>query len=289
MTARPGPAIGKAGAETMSETIHVCLISDAAYARQLLVAMTSILATAGPEDVLAFHIVDGGLGEETRRSITRLRRLRPFVCHYLEARPVEMARFPRHRCAPCAYYRVLLPRLLPELDKLIYLDCDLIALGSLLDLWRTRLEGKGLAAARDFTDYVKHNQATQKHLTGFGFDLRNHYCNSGVMLLNLEKMRRQDFETRFFEARSRLDGRIRFSDQDIYNYLFQEDLVLLDQGWNVQAPLGLLPENVFDFSGLDLRIIHYTTDVKPWDQELNCLFKQEYQAMEKVLDTVLAI
>lgn len=273
----------------MSATIHVCLISDAAYARQLLVAMTSILATAGPEEALAFHIVDGGLGQEARRGIARLKRIRPFACHYLEASEAELTRFPGHRCAPCAYYRVLLPRLLPELDRLIYLDCDLIALGSLSELWATRLGDKGLAAARDFTDYVKDNQATQNHLAGFGFDLGNHYFNSGVMLLNLDKMRRMDFETRFFAARARLEGRIRFSDQDVYNYLFQGDLALLDQGWNVQAPFGLLPEKVFDFSGLDLRIIHYTTDVKPWQRELKCFFQQEYLAMEKVLDTVLAM
>lgn len=271
----------------MSETIHIGLISDAAYARQLLVAMTSILATAAPDDTLAFYIVDGGLGEENRRDIAKLKRLRPFVCRFLQAEADVLARFPRHRCAPCAYYRVMLPRLLPELDKLLYLDCDLVALASLSGLWTTELGDKGLAAAPDFIDYVKDELHNFEHLTGFGFNPYRTYFNSGVLLLNLEKMRSMNFEELFFDTRQKLEGRIRFSDQDIYNYLFQNDQLILPQGWNFQAPLGLLPPGKLDFDALELNIIHYTTDVKPWDPELNCLFKQEYLSMAGVLDQAL--
>ena len=272
----------------MNDPIHICLISDEAYGPRLVVTLASIAASSAPDDRLFFYIVDGGISDADKRNIALLGRIRQFSCVYIETSEEKIGGFPRHRCAPCAYYRVLLPELLPHLDKLIYLDCDLIVLKSLRELWETDVSTAGIAAARDFIDYVKDEEKNFFHLARIGFDIRRHYINSGVMLMNLARMRAMGFAEKFFRARAELDGLIRFSDQDIFNHLFQNDLVLLAQGWNFQSNLPLLPEEKMNAAELDVAVIHYTTGAKPWLPDALCYFKEYYTQIEELVEKLAA-
>lgn len=270
----------------MNDPIHICLISDAAYARRLVVTLASIVCSAAPEDALFFYIIDGGLSAGDKRDIERLKSVKKFSCVYIETDSARMSRFPGHRCSVCAYYRVLLPELLPHLDKIIYLDCDLIVLKSLRELWDTELEEAGVAAARDFIDYVKDEELNYKHQVRIGMDIRLPYFNSGVLLINLAELRAMRFSEVFFRVRKELDTVLRFSDQDVFNHIFQNKLKLLPQGWNFQAPLLMLPEAKLDTLETDIAIIHYTTDAKPWIPNALCLLKKYYSAVEEMVDKI---
>jgi lipopolysaccharide biosynthesis glycosyltransferase len=73
-----------------------------------------------------------------------------------------------------------------------------------------------------------------------------------------------------------------FSDQDIFNVIFQYDKLLLPQKWNFQAPMYRYQYNKIDFK-TDPAIIHYTTGNKPWLKDSKCYFKDVYTNFEKAL------
>lgn len=272
----------------MADPIHIALISDAAYAGPLRTTIASVLSAANPGDALFFHIVDCGLGETNKRGIAALKAIHPFACRYVTPDPAAVAGLPAHRCAPCAYYKAKLPELLPEIDKLIYLDSDLLVLASLRELWETPLDGAPLAAARDFIDYVKEELHNFQHLTGFGFNPHRSYFNSGVLLLDLAQLRAEGFSEAFSRARRDLGGKIRFSDQDVLNYLFQDRVHILSQAWNVQTTLFLLQDGRIDWETTGTAIVHYTTEAKPWIDGTICFLREEYVRLDQLAGKLAA-
>jgi lipopolysaccharide biosynthesis glycosyltransferase len=81
------------------------------------------------------------------------------------------------------WYRIFLTRLLPDADRAIYLDLDLLVLDSLLPLWRTPLDGNLLGAVTN----VPPGPDRYRERPELGDDP---YFNAGVLLLDLDAMRR---------------------------------------------------------------------------------------------------
>ena len=90
---------------------------------------------------------------------------------------------------PALWHRIFLPELLPELDRVLYLDADLIVTDSLEPLWRTDLSDHYLGAV---TTVFPSPEWGDRHCAGLGLGPRELYFNSGVLLMNLPQLRRDD-------------------------------------------------------------------------------------------------
>ena len=125
------------------------------------------------------------------------------------------------------WYRIFLPELRPELDRIVYLDADLLVLDSLLPLWKTDVEGQWLGAV---TNVLQHNDM---HRPGeLGIEEAHAYFNAGVLLMNLEQMRR-DRRTQALLEYSRANAeRLVWRDQDALNVVLGERRVRLHPRWN---------------------------------------------------------
>lgn len=260
------------------DEIHIALASDEVYSDTLLTAVGSTVLAASENDKLVFHILDGGLSPTTK---ARLQQLCNMCDGKLDFPSIPNLDLPPHRCSPCAYYRVMLPSILPDLEKILYLDCDVLVLDSLQQLWNTPLNDAGVACARDAIDYMRQDRSQTDHFARLGFRAEDHYFNSGVMLMNLEKMRKRNLERRFFVVREQIDSFIRFSDQDVFNMIYRKDHIELDQKWNYQAPMAYFPNEIFYIGNFRPAIIHYTTDEKPWKAGGECPLKNTYLEMQK--------
>ena len=84
------------------------------------------------------------------------------------------------------WFRVLLPELLPDCDRVLYLDCDVIVLDSLDPLMRVDLSGKCIAAV---TNPPITLEWMQKHCASLSLPDTDDYFNAGVMLMDLEELR----------------------------------------------------------------------------------------------------
>ncbi|MBP1617331.1 MAG: stress protein [Bacteroidetes bacterium] len=179
-----------------------------------------------------------------------------------------------------ASYRLLLPDLLPEYDKVMYIDCDVIVRNNLAELYRTvDLGDNYMAGVFEATlDFQI------SHLEAIGCK-PGEYINSGFLIMNLAKLREDDMVTKFIEA-SKAEY-LEFPDQDVINQLCKGKILGLPPYHN-SIRTFFLPQYKAAFlkyySEEDWQAVqehgtvHYT-GTKPWDS-FTVKFKVWWQCYE---------
>jgi lipopolysaccharide biosynthesis glycosyltransferase len=155
------------------------------------------------------------------------------------------------------YSRYILPDLLEDKDRVLYLDSDTLITGDIAELYNTKL-GNNLAAG------VRDIGITKDDLQGYAKNLGlddGQYFNSGVLLLNLDKMRKENVTKKLIEETDRLSDKLQHPDQDIINLVMRDKIGELPNIWNYQDEDRRLDPGILK----DSKIIHYTTAIKPWN------------------------
>lgn len=184
-----------------------------------------------------------------------------------------------------AYYRLLLSTVLPpNINKALYLDCDIIVLKDLSEVFELELDNYALAATLDNFPYTNQHRL-QLHMEA---DERT-FC-SGIMLVNLKYWRDNNCEQKLLEYAKRYRKEVHLHDQDVLNYLFKKKCFLLPPKWNRVAYSHLCTKNAqyrkFDY--IEYRkfpmLIHYADPfLKPW-LNINTPFKGVYEKYLKLSD-----
>jgi lipopolysaccharide biosynthesis glycosyltransferase len=132
------------------------------------------------------------------------------------------------RISEIMWYRLALPELLPTTQRVLYLDCDVIVLASLEPLWELDLGGRAIGAVTNvFPPDLLHRPVDLGLAPG-------DYFNSGVLLMDLDTWRAEDWAARVL-ARARSDAqRIVFPDQDALNLEMHRSRLPLHPRWNCQ-------------------------------------------------------
>ena len=244
--------------------IHVVFSSDDRYAPQMGVAMTSILLNSRKSDELSFHVLSDSISSESTRRLLLLRDIRDFELQIVDISGDIRKAIGRintisadTRITEAAYYRLLVGSIFPDLEKVLYLDCDLVVLGSLQEIWETDLSDHTLAAAEEIMDPPLHRDS---------FLRTSRYFNSGVMLFNLLRWRGLGYEAKCLAVPDGLLGRIEHHDQSILNYLFREgDVRYLGAQFNYMISFKeqFAPSLNPMLKGVQPRIVHYA-GAKPW-------------------------
>ncbi len=187
-----------------------------------------------------------------------------------------------------AYTRLFAGQLLPEtLDKILYLDCDTIILGSLKKLEDFPMEGLILAGVKDCIG--------KTYKQNIGLEKETLYVNAGVLWMDLKKLRTVRISRLMDDYLRKYAFYINYADQDLLNGIFQERIGVLGAEYNVMTIAGVhsykeiitlrRPTNYYDESDLrqavqNPKIIHYTTNmliVRPWYRNTDHPFAQEFQ------------
>lgn len=170
------------------------------------------------------------------------------------------------------YLRLGLPGLLPDVDRILYTDVDILFRGSLEELWQTPMEGQFLAAVRggaNLSDQWEMNSRRPywRHLER----MRGNYINAGVTLMNLAEIRAQGLESRWREWTKE---KLYYQDQDILNITCQGKIAYLPLKYNCLAYMtaedydkcireGVHTAQECEEARHNPVIIHYAGD-KPW-------------------------
>lgn len=155
------------------------------------------------------------------------------------------------------YYRILLPYI-TEVEKVLWLDSDIVITGDIAELYDIDVSKFYVAAV---TDIVEENGGRDgiKKILGIEDQV---YFSSGVMLINCKKIRVEIPQEAFFAAIDQYNQELRCPDQDILNLLLGRKMLLLDRRYNDQHHLE--KRSTEDLAS-DVIIHYYWT--KPWDKD----------------------
>jgi lipopolysaccharide biosynthesis glycosyltransferase len=272
-------------------TIPIVLVSNEDYSVPACVTIQSILMQ---KDInIAYNFIfmtDESLTEESKSIITDIVNAHSRASiRFLNVRELFSA-IPfdtdiSHLTKNVLFYVLMTPVLLLEYDNCLYMDVDIAVQGSLYDLYNINLDEYYVAAVPSLT--VQHDDINYgDYHNVINIPDKKQYVNTGVMVMNLEAMRRDNLVHRFIEVTRNRPGRWYF--QDAINIVCYGKILLLPLKYNVTAYEKLWERDTKDF--LDVSpfyeqtefeeakdkpvIFHYVSRYKPWFSHL--AYKSHY-------------
>ena len=256
--------------------IHIALTFDDNFWAPAYALMRSIcLSSRRPED-LVFHLIHIGLAPHHRQTLELIadeypaRLLHIDLAHHAAYRDF-VALLPMARpFTPVIYARLLLDRLLPpEVERVVYLDCDTYVRGPIETLSELDLKGHPIAAVLDpgrHKAMLGRDFRQNRELFSFNFA----YFNSGMLVIDRAAYGQADLpaQTRRLHDSGAL-ARIQY-DQAILNLAFKDNWLPLDFRWNLIWPWPA-------HEVLEPQILHYTGHRKPWNLIPSAAFANAYR------------
>lgn len=265
-------------------TAHIAFICDTAYVVPTCTAICSLVRSASADSLYDIIVVTAELSDDARETISQCAGDRADI----RVVTGDMSKFAHLHidtensvrvASPAALLKFDLPYMLPELDKVLYLDSDIIVRGDLSKLFATDLASGGylIAAAADSGQiYFKHEYV----------DRVDKYFNSGVMLMNLELMREENTPAALLEEKRAnpqsnlmdqnvfnvvMNGRVRYL-PPIYNFLYMS-LCNACQYYSMKQLNALFGTDYASIGDIEREavIIHYSSKNKPWKTECTAL------------------
>lgn len=252
--------------------IPIIFSTDENYIFYTCVAITSLAQSAAPDTEYDIYLLTGSdfsaynLLDEVEVRFANIR----IQCLTVDVEIFRHVIIHNQHVTKAAFYRLVLSGLLQE-DKCIYLDSDVIVTEDLQSLYLTEMTDYYIAGCRDTWIDLLSEEACEKRRQGTGIPSMQEYINSGVLLMNLEKIRRDGLAQVFLQH---LDRNYLYEDQDILNVCCYGKILQLPAKWNIFTLfLGQMDilrekgisEDVLEAFRKKRGIIHYATPyIRPW-------------------------
>ena len=218
----------------MSE-LHIACSADENYAPHSAALIHSALAH---NDCLLIHYLHGpsfASADAGRLARMPKRPGQQIVFHEIPDEWIAGLRI-EDMFGPAMWYRIFLPELLGDVERVLYLDVDTLILGGLDSLWELDLGASLLAAVRNV--FMPHHRHRPVDLGIRPSD----YFNSGVLLLNLERMRDDRFTEAILSLGRERSRHLEWPDQDALNLAAEGRWLPLHPRWNVMNSMVMYPE-----------------------------------------------
>lgn len=290
-----------------ADTLHISLITDKNYVKPTATAIYSLIKNKNRATKLFIHVVTADISAPLEPLFERLSGLDQNVT--IEVVKLSASQYDGlHEFKanePCvasvaALLKFELPLIFPQLDTLLYLDGDIIVRRDLQDLYRINIEEQYAAVSVD--SGVIYYAPTQEYLKRV-----EHYFNSGVMLLNLKKMRAEKVTERLIrEKQASRDSML--MDQNAFNIVFDGHIKCIPPIYNflyvnlVRAAKRYTIADLNALYGTGFKslqeaadaavIIHYSSKDKPWkyrDVPLGGEWLHYYREMQELCGDTLVM
>lgn len=245
----------------MKNIIPVFFTIDNGYAPFLSVALQSAIKNSSKENTYRAIILHEDL---TDKNISRISSLATdnFQVEFVQMKEglesITDRMSNRLRCdyfTLTIYFRLFIPAMFPQYDKGIYIDSDVVITGDLAELFNIDLGDNFIGACAD-KSVVEVEPLAQYMEQAVGVD-RHSYINSGVLLMNLKKLREAELDTHFLSLLNTYHFDCIAPDQDYLNAMCYGKIHYLSDVWDAM-PTEDKPEIE------DVKIIHYNLFSKPW-------------------------
>jgi lipopolysaccharide biosynthesis glycosyltransferase len=209
-------------------TLELACAADRAYIPHTAAMIHSVAQARGSLDLRVHFLHGPRLAERPRRKLEGMVEGLGAGIRFYEIADARVAGLPvYHEITPVMWYRIWLPELVPDAERMLYLDGDALAVDSLEPLWATSLADHLVGAVTNVFHLDPDARARPAALGLPGLDW---YFNSGVLLLNLEAMRREGVTGKLMELARSED--LLYPDQDALNAVMGPRRLRLHPRWN---------------------------------------------------------
>lgn len=228
---------------------NICLSCDENYAQYAGVVIASILSNAKIDDNICIYVLDGNITQASKEKILSLKSIKDCNIEFVSVDEKEFEdykKIPNHDYISIStYYRLKLSTLLPNVDKIIYLDCDVVVCDSLKELFNLDLEKSIFGGVLDIDLPLRNNPK---------------YVNAGVLLMDLDKVRQQNIENQFLEYTQNNWQNIQLGDQGVINDVLKDKILNIAEKYNVQSECYIRRSSFTK----NPTIVHFIGVKKPW-------------------------
>ncbi len=242
-----------------TKQIPIFFAVDDGYMPFLAVAIQSLIENSSIDNYYVIKVLYTSITEENQKKILKYEKENVSIefvdlNYYIEK--IKDKLYTRDYYSKTTYFRLFIPNLYPQYDKALYLDSDIVILSDIANFYNEDI-GNNLVAGvpDDVIQNIKVFQEYAEKVVGVA-DYRN-YFNAGVLLMNLDELRKFKFQEKFIYSLEKIKFAVA-QDQDYLNRLCKGRVKLLDIGWNrMPMPTDKIKQE-------DIKLIHYNLGYKPW-------------------------
>lgn len=256
--------------------IYIAITLDRKYIQHAAAMLSSVICNNPDDKIHVFVICDDAVTVADWQKLSTV-----FAHTNLSAEKVEIdtSLFKDFKLSDHAsyanYFRIQMTELVPKtIDKILYLDVDIIVTGSIRPLYDTDVSGYYMGAVEDPDNF-------EKVLVGHKED--EAYFNSGIMVINLAMWRQTALNKRLADFILNNAAIIKYWDQDALNVVCKDQWKPLLPKYNLQKALLYFNKDAITYTLTDIKdavahpvIIHFTGKSKPWDYMDDHPMKKEY-------------
>lgn len=220
------------------------------------------------------YVLDCGISQTSRRKIRRSLSAAWVRLHFIDMTPADFVGFrDEKRFSLNTYARLFVGRVLPDtLERIVFLDGDMLLLENIYPLATMDLKGHLLAAVQDPVAGSVGRSAQMMHWQGWDVPEGIQYFNSGLMVMDLCRLRAAGTLEAAIEVARKYPQRMKWHDQDALNYVLQGDFLSLDPAWNVMPHVYYPPHcrdviyepKVVERCIREPKILHFSGAQRPW-------------------------
>ena len=242
----------------MISEISISFAATDSFSRHLSVVIASVLKN-NRHDRFVFHVLHRNISDRNqallKASAEKWRNGR-IVFHAVASEFFAAAPLPSPHISVESYFRLMLPKILEDESRTLYLDVDILCRKGIRELWETELDGYACAAVAEET----YPGGSLLHFACPAPVERQAYFNAGVMLFNLDYIRAKGLESVPFGILETWTEKIGYADQDVLNLAYHGKVKFISRKFNFMGKWG--PERVHS----PVVIRHFASfSQKPWN------------------------
>ena len=272
-----------------NNSIHIGINIDKKYFYPCLVLLTSLFINKNPTSIYSIHIlIADDIKEENINKIYSLKekygkeKINLSFHNMKNDFQKKKYRDTNLLISTATYYRIAFPSLLPNVDKIIYIDSDVVNFVDLTEMYNLKFKNKTyFMGSLDKIEMIK-------ELKSMGINNNKYYMNAGILLMNLKAMREDEIEQKL---RNYINSRVlNHHDQTAINVLCYNNIEIISYKYAIFSfksyeSLVLYNNNQsegYRYNEAELKqafyeptLLHYGGYVKPWhNQEYPKLYRE---------------
>ena len=263
--------------------MNILYSSDENYSKISMVSIASLLENNMNSEEIRIYYIDCGISDDSRKMISNLVHSFSRKIYFISAEDIDTSFIRRTGFAVSGYYRLLITTIIPE-EKILYLDGDTLIKGDISELYNIDLKDNIVAAVKDTVEDFMAESVTQSN---------SHYINSGMMLMDLKKMRDLDFSKLVVKCFDKFYGYVPHHDQGVINYICNGRILYVSPKYNFMSQYFLYSEKqlkrIFKIRDLytqevieeareQLVVVHFLNKFygRPWEHNCEHPYKNEF-------------